>query len=53
MSTIVQIIKFLLILFSVYFVYLQKDQDKRSIFYWSLVGFYWFFNFLSGFKWKY
>ena len=46
---ITQILKLVLIVFSLYLCYLQyKAGNVQLIVYWVVVAFYWFFNYLSG-----
>lgn len=46
---ITQILKIVLVFFSLYLCYLQYKQGNSSmILYWIVVGLYWLFNYLSG-----
>jgi len=43
------LIKIILVLFSLYFAYLQKEKNKDISLYWIIVALYWGVNFMQGF----
>ena len=46
---ITQLLKLVLIVFSLYLCYIQyKAGNSSLILYWIVVAMYWFFNYLSG-----
>ena len=48
-STIVHILKAILVIFSIYLAYKQHKSNNSTLRnYWIVVALYWFFNLLSG-----